>query len=839
MTDRTRTFRTALATGLMILCAGLPGSSGQDPPKKSAGTKPIPKANRLAKETSPYLLLHAHNPVDWFPWGPEAFAKAKAENKPIFLSVGYSSCYWCHVMERECFMDAEIAKALNEKFVCIKVDREERPDVDAIYMTALQAFNGSGGWPMTIFMFPDGRPFFAATYIPPRDREGQTGFLSLVKLINDAWRDQRPALEKDADQLTEIVRKSTAGKSGKARVALTRALASSGRAALASQFDPQFGGFGFNAAQPRRPKFPEPVNLVYLLDQHSRDVAGKVSQPDPAPLPSVVKTLDGLARGGIRDHLAGGYHRYSVKRDWSVPHFEKMLYDNAQLASVFLDAFRQTNDPRWRVEADDIFTFVGNTLTSPEGAFYSAIDAETEGEEGKYYVWSKDEVAKILGPESFKIFAAVYGLNNPANFEKDRHVLLETGPRAEAARALTVSPEDLEAKLKPMRAKLLAVRDARPGPLLDDKVLTAWNGLMIGAYADGYRVLKTPAYRTKAEKAADFLWKTLRTPDGRLLRTFRAGQAKLPAYLEDYAFLADGLLRLHAATGDKARLDQAKALVDRMIADFLDKESGGFFATANDHESLLARPKDAYDNAIPGANGVAIRVLVSLSRATGEKAYLDHAGKALDAFSATLAASPAAAPNMLVGLEEFLDAREPAKPAAPAMTSPLAGFGRANADRPKAASKIVQAEASPATAGPIHPGESFEATVTITMAPGYHVYANPSGMESFQATSVDIDKDSPVKVAKVSYPKGSPLPLPAANLDAADAQIKGKAGEPPAQAMIYEGKAAIRVTLSVPADAKPGALTIPLTLEYQACNDRACLPPATLAVPLKVEIHGR
>ncbi|MEJ7639185.1 MAG: thioredoxin domain-containing protein, partial [Singulisphaera sp.] len=613
-----------------------------------AAAEPKRPANRLAKETSPYLLLHAHNPVDWYPWGPEAFAKAKAEDKPVFLSIGYSSCYWCHVMERECFMDPAIAKLLNERFVSVKVDREERPDVDQVYMTALQAF-GNGGWPMSMFLTPDGRPFYGGTYFPPKERQGMPAFPTILQGVVEAWRDERPAVEKSADRLAGIVRRSIAGRPPKGRVPVSRAAVAEGRARLADRFDPEYGGFGYSAENARRPKFPEPVNLVFLLDQHRRDAskagAGgkKGDEARPGPLAMVLTTMDHMARGGIRDQLAGGYHRYSTGRSWVVPHFEKMLYDNAQLASAHLLAFEATGDPRWRAEAEATFAFVERSMTSPEGGFFSALDAETEGEEGAYYVWSREQVQQALGKgEASEAFAQVYGMKRDPNFEKDRYVLLEPRSRADQAQTLKTTPEALEASLAPLRAKLLAVRDARPSPVRDDKVLTSWNGLMIAAYADGFRLLKDAAHRQAAETAADFLLTELRTPDGRLLRTYRGGTAKLPAYLEDYAFLAHGLLRLHAATGDPKRLAQARELTDRMIADFTDTEQGGFFYTADDHESLLARPKDPYDNALPSGNSVAIRNLVALADATGEPSYLDHAGKALDAFSSAMAQNPAA-----------------------------------------------------------------------------------------------------------------------------------------------------------------------------------------------------
>ncbi len=503
----------------MLVAATCACAAGQDQPEKAKERH----TNRLAKETSPYLLLHAHNPVDWYPWGPEAFAKAKAENKPIFLSVGYSSCYWCHVMERESFTDEEIAKALNAGFVCIKVDREERPDVDQIYMAAVQAM-GPGGWPMSVFLMPDGRPFVGGTYFPPRDRDGSAGFLTIVNGVARAWGKDRPAIDKAADAVTRALQERLkVAAEGQRRGIPPRSAVARGEAQLADQFDAEYGGFGFSADNPRRPKFPEPVNLVFLLDQHHR--GGQSGAAQKSALEMVTVTLEHMARGGIRDQLGGGYHRYSTDRYWIVPHFEKMLYDNAQLASVQLAAFEITKDPRWRAEAEATFAFVASKMTSPEGGFYSALDAETNGDEGAYYFWTRDEVKTALGAGAdATAFMQTYGLAGEPNAEREHYVLREPHARAERAGALGLTPEQLEAKLAPLRKRLLAVREKRQSPLLDDKILCAWNGLMIAAYADGFRVLKDEKYRLAAEKAAGFLLENLRTKDGRLLRTYRAGR---------------------------------------------------------------------------------------------------------------------------------------------------------------------------------------------------------------------------------------------------------------------------------------------------------------------------
>jgi uncharacterized protein YyaL (SSP411 family) len=822
--------RRVAATWFLIATAGLlPASDFPASAQELAGGKDRP-ANRLAKETSPYLLLHAHNPVDWYPWGPEAFARAKAEKKPIFLSIGYSSCYWCHVMERESFMDTEIARFLNEHFVSIKVDREERPDVDQVYMAALQAFS-TGGWPMSMFLLPDGRPFYGETYLPPRDRQGISGFLTVLNGIVKAWRDERREIERAADGLTEIVRRKLGGSGNRRKPALSLAFVAAGRAALADQFDPEFGGFGYNAQNPRRPKFPEPVNLVFLLDQERRDrrkngvgkdrdragstalsPGGAVRPGRADPLSMVLFTLDRMARGGIRDQLGGGYHRYATSRYWIVPHFEKMLYDNAQLASIHLMAFELTGDVRWREEAEATFAFVARTMTAHEGGFYSALDAETASGEGAYYVWSREEVKNVLGAgPDVEVFCQVYGLKRDSNFEGGRYVLLQPRPLTEQANKLETTPEQLQSRLSPLRARMLTAREKRPAPMLDDKIITAWNGLMIAAYADAFRILKNDAYRHAAEKSAEFLLSRLREPGGRLLRTYRAGQAKLPAYLEDYAFLVHGLLRLHAATGESRWLDQARGLTDRMIADFADTQEGGFFFTAGDHESLLARPKDPYDGALPGANSVAVLDLLALSRATGEKRYLEPARKTLESLGTTLSQNPAAMPILLVGLQEYLDARPDH-----ILPGPL---GDAAPD--PVPNQVVTASARIADAQHPAPGRALNATVSVAIKEGWHIYANPTGVEILKPTTLVLDPGQPAADLHVTYPPGQP-------------KVLGSLGAE--KVALYEGKIDIPLRVTLAPDARAGTITVMLKLKYQPCDARVCLAPASLAIPLEVPL---
>ncbi|MBX6315111.1 MAG: AGE family epimerase/isomerase, partial [Isosphaeraceae bacterium] len=566
------------------------------------------------------------------------------------------------------------------------------------------------------------------------------------------------------------------------------------------------------------PKFPEPVNLVFLLDRHRRGdqadpaqgfIAAKLKGPDP--LVMVMTTLDHIARGGIRDHLGGGYHRYSTDRAWVVPHFEKMLYDNAQLAAVFVLAFEATGDPRWRREAEETFAFVERTMTSPEGAFYSALDAETNGDEGAYYVWTRDEVKRVLGDGAdYSLFAKVYGLEHDPNFENDRYVLLMPRPLPDVATALDTTPEALEGRLTPLRAKLLAAREKRTRPRLDDKVLTSWNGLMIAAYAEGYRVLKDERYRRAAERAADLLLAKLRTPEGRLLRTYRAGQAKLAAYLEDYAFLAFGLLRLHTATSDPKRLDQARALADRLITEFGDAKAGGFFYTAEGHEGLLARPKDPYDQALPSGNSVAIRLLVALGAATKEARYLDAAGQALETFSSVMSQVPASVPLMLIGLDEYLDARpEAARSPLGAEINPKA----TGSDR----EPIVMAEASLAPAAMVAPGRTCEATLTIRIKEGWHLYAHEA--EAGVPTTVTLAEGGPAALAGVDYPQG---------------ELRALAGAE--RVAVYEDRVSLPLRLRIAEDARAGPAELTLRVRYQACNDRSCLAPASLSVPLRLTI---
>ncbi|RUL86179.1 DUF255 domain-containing protein [Tautonia sociabilis] len=827
----------ALVALLPVLGLGCRGSIAKDEPPIPVATQtparadtepaevpaPAPEGrNRLGEQTSPYLLQHEHNPVHWYAWGPEAFAAAKAQDKPVFLSVGYRSCYWCHVMERECFMDEGIAALLNEHFISIKVDREERPDVDQVYMTALQAIaNGRGGWPMSMFLTPDGLPFYGGTYFPPEPRDGMPSFPQLLEAIRDAWAERRAEVEQDAEALTAYVRRVFDLGIALEEVPLNRELASSGIPALLAEYDPQHGGFGFSPARPEGPKFPEPVNLVYLIDQHRR---GRSAPPGAPDLLSVVlKTLDRMARGGIRDHLAGGYHRYSTDRAWQVPHFEKMLYDNAQLVPVFLDAFELTGDERWAAEARATLDFVADVMAAPDGGFSSSIDAESDEEEGRFYVWTRDQVQDVLGDDaSYTLFATVFGLDREPNFEGDRYVLTRPDTPGSEAVTLGLAPEQVEDALAPLREKLLEARRTREMPFIDDTVLTSWNGLMIGAFADAARLLDSPRYLEISSNAAAFVLDSLRDDDGHLLRAYRSGSGKLAGYLEDHAYLIDGLLRLHKATGDPLWLDEARSLADRMIDAFADPR-GGFFFTADDHERLVARVKEPFDGELPGPNAVAIRNLISLHRLTGEGSYLELAASALSAFAPAVSRSAGSAPMMLLAVDEYLDVQDGPKDEA-ASSSPAFVPGElrlppGEGNPTPAGPSIVTARAD-SPADPIRPGQPFEVRVTLTIADPYHLNANPAGAANLIPTTLALPKDAPAALVSVDYPAGSPLSL------------AGQDDPIP----VYDGTATLVAHLRLPADAPAGPSSLPIVIRYQACDDRSCLAPALLEFNVPIEV---
>ena len=598
-------------------------------------TPPHAKTNRLAGETSPYLLQHARNPVDWYPWGPEALTRAKAEDKPIFLSVGYSACHWCHVMEHESFEDPSIAALMNENFVNVKVDREERPDLDNIYMTAVQALTGQGGWPMSVFLTPDGRPFFGGTYYPPADARGMPGFPRVLLGVRRAWDERRGEIQESAGEITE--RLQSMGQVPAGQGGLDDGLLEGAARGLLRAFDPRHGGFG------SAPKFPHPMDLRVLLRDHAR-------RGDSRSLQAARLTLDKMARGGIYDHLGGGFARYSTDERWLAPHFEKMLYDNALLTSAYLEAYQATRDPDDARVARETIDYVLGRMTDPGGAFYSTEDADSEKVEGKYYVWSLAEVREVLGADRASTFAVVYDVTESGNWEH-RNILNLPRPVAEAAGMLGRDPAALAAQLAEDRAALLAVRDRRVPPGKDTKVLTSWNGLMLAALADASRVLGEERYLSAAEKAAGFLLDRLRVDGGRLLHTYKDGRAKLNGYLDDYANLIDGLTRLYETSGTPRWVESALELTEVMVDEFADPAGGGFFYTGASHETLIARQKDLYDNATPSGNAMAATALLRLAALTGRD-DLDRLGRAtLGAVQALMEKAPSAAGQSLIALD--------------------------------------------------------------------------------------------------------------------------------------------------------------------------------------------
>ena len=594
--------------------------------------------NRLAAESSLYLRQHANNPVDWYPWGPEAIARARELDRPIFLSVGYSACHWCHVMEHESFEDPDTAKVLNDHFVSVKVDREERPDLDQIYMTAhsLLSRGEGGGWPLSVFLTPDLTPFYAGTYFPPRDMYGRPSFRRVLAAITDAWENKREQLIGVGRQVAAALKASTDLQPGDGPLG-PELLENAGRL-LERAFDPVNGGFG------HAPKFPHPLELRVLLR-----VARRFGSE--AALRAARLTLDKMARGGMYDQVGGGFHRYSVDAVWLVPHFEKMLYDNALLPPAYVEAFQLTGDPFYKHVAAETLDYVLREMTSPAGAFYSTQDADSEGEEGKFYVWSAKEIDDVLGPDLGRFAREVYGVTEQGNFE-GHNILFRARTDEEDARRDGLSLDEFRAKLGQVKCKLYGKRAGRVWPGRDEKILTAWNGLMIAAFARAGAVFGEAKYVDAAVKAADFVLATLRGPDGRLFRTCGVGHPpKLSGYLEDYAYLADTLVALYEATFDPRWLAAAAGLADVMLAHFWDAAEGGFFYTADDHEELIARTKDLHDGSTPSGNATAAAALLRLAALTGRAEFREKAEATLRAYRGLMAENPAAAGMMLLALD--------------------------------------------------------------------------------------------------------------------------------------------------------------------------------------------
>ena len=609
--------------------------------------------NKLAEEKSPYLLQHSGNPVNWYPWGPEAFEKARAENKPIFLSIGYSTCHWCHVMERESFENERIAEILNRGYIAIKVDREERPDVDRIYMTFVQATTGGGGWPMSVWLTPDLQPFFGGTYFPPENRYGHPGFASILTQIEDAWRTSREQIEESAREVVEQLRKHGAIEPGRAE-SIDTGLLDSGFFVFRRTFDPDKGGFG------GAPKFPRPSVFDFLLRYHRRT-------RNQEALDMALLTLREMAKGGMNDQLGGGFHRYSVDERWFVPHFEKMLYDQAQLASSYLHAFQISGDPQYAEVARTIFDYVLRDMTDAGGGFYSAEDADSVIDpeeprvkgEGAFYVWSDEEIRTLVPEPEAGWFCHRYGVADGGNVANDPHqefinrnILYEAATLEETARQFDRPLEEIRDGIDHAKRILLEARSARVRPHLDDKILTSWNGLMISALALGGAVLDEPRYAEAARRAAEFLLERMYNPrTGVLLRRYRQDDAAIPGFLDDYALFAQALLDLYEAQFDRRYLELAVRLTEKQIELFEDRQEGAFFSTAAGDDSLVMRVKEDYDGAEPSGNSVAILNLLRLAQITARSDFRVSAEHALSAFAPRLSAAPVALPYLLAACE--------------------------------------------------------------------------------------------------------------------------------------------------------------------------------------------
>ncbi len=602
--------------------------------------------NHLIHETSPYLLQHAHNPVDWYPWGEEALQRAKDEDKPIFLSIGYSACHWCHVMAHESFENEAIAAVMNEHFINVKVDREERPDLDEIYMNAVIALSGSGGWPMSVFLTPDLKPFYGGTYYPPDDRYGRAGFPTVLKGVADAWENRREEVLQGAGQLTAHITQQMSTAPA-AEGELTQALLDGAIKQLHASYDAEEGGWG------HAPKFPSSASIHFALRAWNRS-------GDPATLAMATKTLDAMARGGMYDQLGGGFHRYSVDGQWLVPHFEKMLYDNAQLAPAYMEAWQATQNPYYRRIAIEILDYELRDMRDERGAFHSAEDADSEGEEGKFYIWTKGEIVAALGEADAAIFCAYYNVKDGGNFSSHEYyhagqnILHMTQSAAAIAADLGMDEAALEKRMAPLRAQLLAIRAKRVRPGLDDKVLTAWNAMMITALARGARVLDEPRYATAAVEAGTFLLMHMLREDGTLLRTHRHGESRLPGYLDDYASTANAFVDLYETTFDLKWLAAADRIVQSMHARFWDETTGNYFYTGEDHQNLIVRTKPTYDGAEPSGNATAAMALLRLSKLIDNREYHERAGRILAASRGEMSRAPQGYLRMLLATDFLL-----------------------------------------------------------------------------------------------------------------------------------------------------------------------------------------
>jgi len=743
-------------------------------------------ANRLSNETSPYLLQHARNPVDWYPWGAEAFEAARREDKPIFLSVGYSTCYWCHVMERECFENPQIAAEMNRLFINIKVDREERPDVDQLYMNAVQVLTRHGGWPMSVFLTPDLQPFYGGTYFPPSDVHGRPGFLTILRAISAAYHERPHDVRATCNQLLDILRQLAEPQPAETAITLGPRLVESLVDRSTDDYDPQLGGFG------HAPKFPRQTLLEMLLAYTNSDIADR---PRIAQIRSRLEhTLDAMADGGIHDQLGGGFHRYSTDSRWLVPHFEIMLYDQAMLAFVYAESYRQTHNARHARVARGILDFVLREMTSPAGLFYTAFDAEVDAREGANYLWTREEVCAILGPDDANLFNRVYGLDLGPNFADphhgsgvpDRNILFLPEPLEKVAADLSLSLDQLEARLQPMRDRLHQARRLRKQPLLDTKIITSWNALMIRSLAFAGRVLGQTKYIDAAVRAVDQLLLAHQEPDGTLWRTSREGVCRHDGFLDDYAFLVQALLELQETRPDAGRCAQASGLFNKMLELFLDREDGGFYFTAEGSRDLIVRQKVGTDSPLPSGNAVAIMTSLAIDRP-------DVARDALVSFAQPLESNPDGMSAMVGALILYLRSH------APIAVEPSPGSGDRPASPEEVARTIVEVQASWTMPDELH--------IQATILDGFHINSHEASARLI-ATNLSVLEEAADLVDSIEYPAGEIQRLPS--------------GAEPVR--VYAGAVTIAVRFR---KSMAGAPPIRMALTYQACGADSCLPTVT------------
>ncbi len=760
-------------------------------------------ANRLARESSPYLRQHAQNPVDWYPWGEEAFEKARRENRPVFLSIGYSSCHWCHVMERECFENEEIARALNERWVSIKVDREERPDIDDVYMTAVQLTSGRGGWPLSAFLLPDKRPFFAGTYFPPDDRHGRPGFLTVLTRLEAAWRERRADLESGAAELAEEVAAASGLPARGAPEPLSASLLGLLGGALTRLFDTAHGGFG------DAPKFPPHLALAWLL---RRGAGG-----DAAALGMAQATLDAMASGGIHDHLGGGFHRYSTDARWLLPHFEKMLTDNAQLLGLYARAYAFRGDETYARVARSTGDYLLRELHGEEGGFFAGTDADSEGEEGRFFVWDPNEIREVLGEEEGEYFCEWYGVREGGNF------IEEASGRSTGASILHLSkriPSDAESRLKPLREKLLAARSRRVPPSLDDKRVAGWNALAVSGLAVAAAALSEPRYLEAARAGARFLLEKCRDAEGRLQRTWKDGVAKIPSFLEDEAFLAHALLDLEDEDiegGSGVWRGEAAAAITSMRARFGRRDGPGFTFSGDGNEKLLVNGRDLFDKATPSASGAAAWALARLALKTGDRALAREAREAVEEVTWLMARSPHGTESWFFALETLLEFEEKHG------LLPLAGAGEVRRhavgqDQGGFSSKVNAAAAwdapvrveGVAVEARVPRGEKGVIRLRISVAPDWHLQG-PDGLR------VDAWAGSDFSFEEV------PLPPPARLPDSTR-----EAG--------WFGTIEANLSFSVSRKASKGMKEANVRVIYRPCGEGVCRPEEVLSLTVPVEV---